>query len=283
MEESAEFKRFAAHELECGEKLESGSFGTVYLARLSTSATDVAVKRFLRQSDESCVAFTNEVTALQTLNALQHPNIIRMIAIGVHLDSRVIVLELAQTDLLEFTKVFRYAARRHFTGWSAQLCLALMSMHNCGLVHGDLKTENIGVFCQVPINLRAPRPPKHEMVLKLMDFGACVAHGVVPTTWFPGTIRTMAPEAMDKTAPVLRSRDIYSLGIMLWEMIASRSFYGSNSDSWVRRQLELKLVAIPAREPCIPETLYNMLATMTRANPTERPEIATVHSFVATM
>ncbi|KAI8502328.1 hypothetical protein Bbelb_199160 [Branchiostoma belcheri] len=147
----------------------------------------------------------------------------------------------------------KYAAAFSYTqNLAVQLCQGLKTIHDEGYVHRDLKPSNILVT--------------KDDTVKIADVGLSKREAIITGT-IAGTPHYAAPEVKDRTV-YDKSADIFSLGLILWEM-----WYGTTVDCMeIRRHLEIGLgIRLPTVPP-IPEwkeLIYDCL----EKDPKKRPEI----------
>ncbi len=211
-------RQLGAYELVC--LLGEGGMGNIYIARHTGLGRIVAIKtlrpEFANRKD-NVARFFQEA---HTINALKHPNIVESLDLVEDVvDGAYCVLELLRgPDLkarLEDGPLPIDSAVRVGT----QLADALGKVHAIGVVHRDLKPENL---------ILIEKDGRDDFV-KLIDFGiAQIGHrdaGVF------GTAAYMAPEQAAKDSTVDRRADIYSLGVILFEMVTGRHPFPSETDS----------------------------------------------------
>ena len=206
------------------ERLGAGGMGEVYLARDKKLDRRVAVKilneKFSRD-ESSLLRFVREAKAASALN---HPNILTIHEIGESNGSHYIVGEYVEgrtlrsilgQDALELPEVLEIAI---------QVARALAAAHEAGIIHRDIKPENIMV-----------RPDGY---VKILDFGLAklisaeqppvAADGSTKSTdetaegVILGTVNYMSPEQA-KGEPINAQTDIFSLGVVLYEMISGKT------------------------------------------------------------
>ncbi len=192
-----------------------GGMATVYKAADPTDQRYVAVKVLKEKFSSSLKAlarFDREFLALESLN---HPNIVNVLDKGVERGVNYFVLD--YVDGASFSRLLRY--RKLTLNTRAQILLqvasALSYAHRLGIVHRDVKPDN------VLIN-RTGRA-------KLADFGiAQITHSKLPltsitvTSSFMGTADYMAPEQRVDAASVDHRADIYAFGVMMYETFTGK-------------------------------------------------------------
>ncbi|MEN8152870.1 MAG: protein kinase [Acidobacteriota bacterium] len=203
------------------EKIGEGGMGEVYLAEDTKLDRKVALKFLppaLTRDEEAKARFQREAKAAATLN---HPNIVTIYEINEHEDQTYIAMEYVDGQTLKelvagdrgpsdsqlpIAEVINYAI---------QICEGLKCAHEAGIVHRDIKPQNIIVT--------------NDGKVKILDFGLAKlrvgAKGNLPsitklgTTM--GTINYMSPEQASGEKVDQRT-DIWSLGVVLYEMLTSQ-------------------------------------------------------------
>jgi len=212
------------------EKLGEGGMGAVYLAKDARLGRRVAVKLLpahFASDDERVRRFEQEARAASALN---HPNILTVHEIGESKGRRFIVTEFVEGQTLRE----RLIADGRFTlaealDVCAQVAGALAKAHASGIVHRDIKPENVMV--------------DDDGHVKVLEFGIAKqlarASGVdteAPTNAqvntaagiVLGTSTYMSPEQLRGLELDART-DIWSLGVMLYEMLAGRAPFGAKT------------------------------------------------------
>ena len=203
-----------------GEKLGEGGMGVVYRARDEKLQRDVALKFLGKMESLSSATHERTLQEARAISALNHPNICTVYEIDEvdgkpfiameYIEGRPLSLEIPSTGM-SLAQVERYGM---------QLSDALQHAHSRGIIHRDLKSANV-------ILTPAGR-------LKVLDFGISrkvdESGGDATTrfdqSWesqhtFTGTLPYMAPEVLKGQEGDVRS-DIWSLGVLLYEMAAGR-------------------------------------------------------------
>lgn len=205
------------------ERLGKGGMGSVYKARHVTEGAVVAVKILASDSSLSKDMIKRFQREARTLSRLKHPHIVEVLDFGL-LHSRqgyYLTMEYLQGPTLRQYTKGRSLPLSTVTSLAKQLCEALACMHRHGVVHRDLKPGNIVLEssdCQPPM-------------LKLIDFGLVSVQGETRLTrsgYMMGSPRYMSPEqAIGRPERVGPATDIYSLGVMLMELLTGRPPFSS--------------------------------------------------------
>lgn len=213
-------------------KLGEGGMGAVYRATDTKLNRDVAIKvlpESFASDPDRLARFTREA---QVLAALNHPNIAAIYGV----ENTAFVMELVEGESLRNILESGPLPLETALAYAAQIVEALEAAHERGIVHRDLKPANIMVTA--------------SGVVKVLDFGlATVTHGPAaastdransPTLTMQatqagvilGTAGYMSPEqAAGK--PVDKRADIWSFGVVLWEMLTGRQLFTGETTSHV--------------------------------------------------
>ena len=217
--------RFGRYEIRS--KIGAGGMGDVYVASDSLLGRDVAIKVFppeFGREAENLVRFQREAKAASALN---HPNILTVFDVGKQSGFYFIITELVEgLTLREWVKNDR-PSLAELAGTVRQAALALDAAHRAGIVHRDIKPENLmrrsdglvkvldfGIAKMIPAADAAAQPVDET---PLTQAGALV-----------GTVRYMSPEQASGQ-PVDGRTDIWSLGVVLYELAAGRPPFGKGS------------------------------------------------------
>lgn len=197
-------------------ELGSGAMGTVYRAKFHRSEDKVVpialkvVALGLLGNEGAMARFEREANILKQL---KHPHIVRLIAHGkINKSNPYIAMEYIDGEALD-----RVLARRGKLSWEEvaaygkQLCEALQYAHDKGIIHRDLKPSNLMLT--------------KEDQLKLTDFGIAKDTDVTALTGANSTIGTaayMSPEQCKGDKNLSNKSDLYSLGVVLFELLSGR-------------------------------------------------------------
>lgn len=241
-----------------------GGMATVYRALDCRLDREVALKVMhphLAESTDLVARFRREARATARLT---HPGVVAVYDQGVVNGSGYLVMELISGPNL------RYVLRSEgsLTVQTAfdmieQILSALASAHNSGLIHRDVKPENVLV------------PSWKE--LKVVDFGLARAVSDVTmasTGSVLGTVGYLAPELVTGGNVNPRS-DVYSVGIMLYELIAGKLPYSAESPIQVAfAHVHKDVPALSEELEWIPSEVDDLIAALCARNSEERPEDA---------
>ena len=211
-----------------GEVLGEGGSGTVFLAEHVLIKRRVALKVLhpdLATDADVVQRFMNEARAAGTLG---HPNIVESTDMGFTRDNiPYIVFEYLEGSLLtdEIYRIKGLPMRRAIR-IAYQIASALEAAHNAGIVHRDLKSDNVFLTDREDVS-------DH---VKVLDFGISRFAELEKDSsrprpnWVMGTPEFMAPEQITAPDRVDRRADIYALGVILYEMLAGRRPFRADHD-----------------------------------------------------
>jgi serine/threonine protein kinase len=187
------------------EKLGEGGMGVVYKAEDTNLKRTVALKflpRGLEAHEPEQARFLQEA---QAASAINHPNICTIYDIAEHDGQQFIVMEYVDGKTLR--QLVPVQKTQTAIDYAIQIGEALQEAHSKGIVHRDVKTDNIMV--------------NSKNQIKVMDFGLAKLRGslkLTKTSSTVGTLAYMAPEQIEGGEVDARS-DIFSFGVVLYEML----------------------------------------------------------------
>jgi serine/threonine protein kinase/HD-like signal output (HDOD) protein len=250
--------------------LARGGMGSVFVARHRALGREAAVK-FLGHDFEAPPELTTRFLAEARITAnLRHPNIIDIFDFG-ELDGRLYyVMELLQGyDLSEFLRRFGKLSVIETIDILAQVAAGLAAAHGVGVVHRDLKPANVFVLEGVPRRV------------KLMDFGIAKVLSTAgsQTTYgqIMGTPRYMSPEqAVGDAARVSPQSDIYSLGVIAYEMLTGTAPFEHESPVMLLiMHVRDQICPVSERRSECPPELAKLVEACLSKEPESRPRSAT--------
>jgi serine/threonine-protein kinase len=261
-------------------KIGEGASGAVYEAEHVELGRKVAVK-VLRQehasSPEALDRFRREARAVAKLS---HPNIVHLYDFGKSLDGRVfLAMDLCEGETLDARLKRGPLDWRRAVGIAVEAARALEAAHAAGLVHRDIK----------PQNLMLAKGGAGGEVVKLLDFGLATALTEGPRTSADprerahhgfavfGTPEYMAPEQVNGESVDGRA-DVYALGCVLYEMLTgTRAFEGASSVVVMGKQLRETPLPPRVRAPTrpIPTAVEAVVVKAMAKDRNDRPLSAT--------
>jgi TolB-like protein len=235
------------------ERIGAGRLGDVYRARDTRIGRTVAIKAVPKDIVERDSLRKRLVADAQKAVALSHANIAGLVEYVEQEDALYLVFEYAAGDRLKAAIGGRPMNIRRAVDFGIQLADALAEAHALDIVHGDLKPDNIVVT-------QKGRP-------KILDFGfahwtaggaaraAAAAQQPVEPEVLIGTVPYMSPEqALGDT--VDNRTDIFSLGVILFEMVAGRPpFLAQTAPATLVQILRDQPVAPSSLNPQVPPNL----------------------------
>ncbi len=245
---------------ELGPKIGEGAIAVVYRATDLSLGREVAIKVLKPEfcSDPEVVArFRAEA---QRAARLTHPNIVQIFDAGESGGRAYIVMEyLPEPDLKQI--ILRYAPlpATKVAQVGIDCCRALEYAHSQGIVHRDIKPQNI-LFTS-------------EGIAKLSDFGIAAAAGESGLTeegLVVGTAAYMSPEQV-QGMPVRPESDIYSLGCVLYEAATGRPpFTGQSAQEVMRKHLTERPVPMRQLNPSVSPSLEFIVSKAMQKDPSRR-------------
>jgi len=254
---------------ELGEVLGRGAMGEVHRAARNGSDDQIAVKVLrpeLAADPELIARFLQERSILCSL---EHPNLVRVHDLVVEGGSAAIVMDLVEgSNLRQVLNEAGTLAPAEAARLIGELLLALGAVHAIGIVHRDVKPENVLIGS--------------DGELRLTDFGiARLARGPSLTrmSGLIGTPEYLAPELAEREHAT-PAADVYAVGILFYELLSGFTpFCGGHPVAVLRRHIE----EAPPRLAGIPDDLWDLLASMLAKEPTTRPSVAEAHQRLVSL
>jgi eukaryotic-like serine/threonine-protein kinase len=234
---------------ELGEMLGRGGTCTVVRAWDTRLHRHVAIKRLLPPLSEDPHARTRFNREGRAIARLSHPNLVTLIDRGSTDTEEYLVFEYVEgRSLKELVKSSAPLDVEEACNIAGQVALGLAHAHLAGIVHRDVKPQNILLDA--------------EGRAKLTDFGIATGSDWTKVTragTIVGSSRYMSPEQV-QSRPVDARSDIYSLGIVLYEMLAGRPpFDGSSIAEIGRQHVRERAASISAQRPEVPAELERVV------------------------
>jgi serine/threonine-protein kinase len=204
---------------EIDKELGAGAMGAVYRARHTESGKWVAIKIVAPNLAANETVMQRFEREWEILKQLKHPNIVRLIATGRFGSTRFYAMEYVEGESLD-----KVMARRGRMDWpevivlGQQLCAALKHAHDRGIVHRDLKPSNLMVL--------------NDGTIKLTDFGIAKdldRTAITEANCTVGTAAYMSPEQCRGERTLTHKSDLYSMGIVFYELLTGRKPFSAES------------------------------------------------------
>jgi hypothetical protein len=248
------------------ERLGTGGFGTVYRAWDERLERSVAVKVIEARGD----AGRRVLREAQAAARLNHRGIVTLYELGEDGRRAYLVSELAEGETLDELAREGRISDREVAEVGAELCEAIDHAHSSGVVHRDIKPQNVTVR---PFDGRTPAGAVRS---KLMDFGIARlrdAPRLTPTGEVVGTIAYMAPEQAEGAAET-GATDTYSLALTLYECWTGENPVLRSTPAATARAIGAPLPPLRRLRPDLPRALCETLDACLEPEPQERPEVA---------
>ncbi|MFC0043508.1 Stk1 family PASTA domain-containing Ser/Thr kinase [Metabacillus iocasae] len=239
-----------------------GGMANVYLARDMILERDVAIKvlRLDFANDESFIKrFHREA---QSATSIAHPNIVSIYDVGEEEDIYYIVMEyVAGHTLKQYIQQQPPLPIEKAINIMIQITSAIAHAHQYGIVHRDLKPQNILI--------------DENDIAKVTDFGIAIALSsttITHTNSVLGSVHYLSPEQA-RGGLANKKSDIYSLGIVLFELLTGRvPFSGESAVSIALKHLQTETPSPKRWNPSIPQSIENVVLKATAKDPFYRYE-----------
>jgi serine/threonine-protein kinase len=254
-----------------GDVIGEGAMGVVYQGVDQLTGARVAIKVVQATSTRTLDALRRFAHEAGAAAAITHPAVVRMLDVDISDDGLLFQVQ----ELIEGEPLARLAQRAWSPGEAARLgavlCEALAAAHAVGVVHRDVKPENIMLTTAAP-------------GLKLLDFGIAklyeAVHGhsgdpMTRTGMIIGTPAYMAPEQVLGASEVSDRADVYAVGLVLFRLLAQRQPFEAESPREVMMSRLLDdAPSVRAVQPLIPESLAPLIDRCLAREPDDRPAAA---------
>jgi serine/threonine protein kinase/Tol biopolymer transport system component len=248
-----------------------GGMGEVWLATEVHLRRKVALKLLPLDLTRDTTRVTRFQQEARAASALSHPNVCVIHALGMTADGQhYIAMEYVEGQTLRARLVGERLLLREALDIAIQIASALAAAHASGIVHRDIKPENVML-----------RP---DGVVKVLDFGLAKLTSAADSdaaqstqTAFRteagsvvGTVAYMSPEQA-RGQPVDARTDIWSLGVLLYEMVAGRSpFPGQSSSDVLAAILQNEPAPLARFDPDLPTELQRIVGKTLRKERSQR-------------
>lgn len=240
-----------------GQKIGSGTFGSVYKGVLKKNMTPIAIKMLNAHllGGRQLETFKREVWTMANFN---HPSILHLY--GVTLTAPFcIITELLKCSLYDKLTVLTPTKRSVI---ALRVSQAMEQLHSARIIHRDLKSANILL--------------DDDDMPRVCDFGLVGFKKRGTKTGYVGTAQWMAPEILRSSPFYDEKVDVYSFAVMLWEMLAQKQPYGNMTQD----QMVMAILEKGLRPEILPEYgppgLIDLIKVCWNEKPSERPSFSQI-------
>jgi beta-lactam-binding protein with PASTA domain/tRNA A-37 threonylcarbamoyl transferase component Bud32 len=239
-------------------RIGSGGMADVYKAQDHKLNRLVAVKVMKAEFREDTGFVQRFQKEAQAAAKLSHPNVVNVYDVGEDRGLYYIVMELVEgITLKNYIQKKGKLSVKEATSIAIQVSLGLEAAHNRGIIHRDVKPQNIMISTDGKV--------------KLSDFGIAKAmNSNTITANVMGSVHYSSPEQVRGGISDAKS-DIYSLGITMYEMVTGRvPFDGDSTVSIAIKHLQEEMVSPSRYTPDLPYSLEQIILKCTQKNPERR-------------
>lgn len=241
-------------------QLGKGGMADVYLASDLILKREVAIKILRGELSSDPIALERFNREAGAVTSLTHPNIVDIYDVGEDNNRHYIVMEYVEGYSLKQLIQKRGPLPVKEAIWLIkQLSSALNEAHRNGIVHRDVKSQNVLI--------------KPDGTVKLSDFGIALANDAMQLTSKDavlGSVHYLAPECAKGALATVQS-DIYSLGVVLYEILSGDvPFKGDQPIKIAMQHIQKKIPLLNSINPKIPISVENIVTKATAKTLTDR-------------
>ncbi len=247
------------------EEVGRGGMAIVYLAKCLVLNRYVAIKVLRPEFRDDADFIKRFKIEAQSAGSLSHPNVVSVYDVGNEDDLEYIVMEYVEgITLKQYLGAKGTLTQTEAVDFASQICAGLEHAHKKGIVHKDIKPENIIIT--------------KEGILKITDFGIAKAlnQGTIATGDLAmGSVHYFSPEQARGSFTDAKT-DLYSVGIILYEMVTGKlPFDGENAISIAMKHIETEPVNPSQINSSITDSLEIVILKAMKKDQTERYQSAT--------
>lgn len=237
-----------------------GGMANVYLAYDRVLRKNVAIKmlRYELSKDASFIKrFNREATQV---TQLEHPNIVASYAVGTYKEQPFIVMEYIRgRTLKDYLREVGPLTPAEATFVMIQICQGIEQAHNFGIIHRDLKSQNIMI--------------DDELNVKITDFGIALSSNeadMTQTNTIMGSVHYLAPE-LARGSLATNASDIYSLGILMYEFLTGTvPFKGEGAVNIALQHMENAVPSVQEINASLSGNFDHIIKRATAKKPAQR-------------
>ena len=256
-------ERFIADRYEIISKVGAGGMSDVYKAKDLTLGRFVAIKILKSEFSEDLNFVTKFRTEAQSAAGLEHPNIVNIYDVGSERGMHYIVMEFVEgVTLKTYIEKKGQLSFKEAVSIAIQVGRGIEAAHSKGIVHRDIKPQNIIIST--------------EGKVKVTDFGiARAATANTINSDVMGSVHYSSPEQA-RNGFVDGKSDIYSLGIVMYEMVTGRvPFDGDTTVAVAIQHLQEEMVPPSAYALDLPISMEKIILKCTQKSPDRRYDTIT--------
>lgn len=253
-------KNVIADRYEVVSHIGQGGMADVFLAVDTILNRQVAIKILRADLSTDAVSILRFEREAQAAAALAHPNIVEIYDVGDYKGHHYIVMEYVTGKTLK--QVIRSRGplvNEEAVDIMKQLCSAISEAHSRGIIHRDIKPQNVIV--------------KADGSIKILDFGIATAKGSMQLTQannVMGSVHYLAPE-LSKGEAASPQSDIYALGIVLYEMLAGDvPFKADQAVQIALKHMREPMPDVRLINASVPQSIANVITRATAKDPNNR-------------
>ena len=246
-----------------------GATSNVYRVKDKELGEEVALKLLTSTMDGSPMARERFRQEMRICRSISHPGVVRAFEFGTHEGRLYFTMELLEGEPLRrllLRNKWQAVPVKLALRWLKQAAAGLHAAHKLGVVHRDIKPENLFLL-------------RGSNEVKITDFGiarmpegnaAASIEGMVL-----GTPAYLSPEQISGSAPTTPRSDIYSLGVIAWELLAGRHpFFREDQASLMQAIATERAPRVRTANKKVPRKADQLVARMLSKEPAKRPATA---------
>jgi serine/threonine protein kinase len=247
--------------------LGSGGMGQVYLAEDTKLERKVAIKFLASESTDDSQGNRRLIREARAAAKLDHPNICAIHEVGDEDDRTFIVMQYLEGETLAARIARKPMETREALDVAVDVADALSEAHSRGIIHRDIKPQNIMLTARGPAKVMDFGLAKVATQKSLVESEAATQTLVTEQGMIIGTVPYMSPEQINGETVDARS-DIFSFGAVLYEMMTGeRAFSGSSAMATLAAVLDKEPKPLP---PTVPNEVTQLVVRCLRKDPSHR-------------
>ena len=249
----------------------SGGMANVFLAEDLILHRQVAIKVLRTDFQNDPIAIRRFQREAHAATELVHPNIVSVYEVGEVDGMQYLAMEYVKgSDLKHYIRENAPLSNQEAVRLTREILAAITVAHDHKIVHRDLKPQNVLL--------------DENCTAKITDFGIATAFsetGLTQTNSMLGSVHYLSPEQARGATATYRS-DIYSIGIILFEMLTNRvPFDGDSAVSIALQHFQEEIPSVREINPDVPQALENVVIRATAKEIDNRKEQKNVNSYLA--